>query len=161
MVPSLSGARRRGCENGIFSRKEFMEYMPRKKNDLTEKLTSLSDATMDAAKEAAETMGDAAKAVAKMAEPTVKKVRRKAEPTVKKAGEAIKETSRKATAALVPEVFVQWNGREAGCAELVDRAKADYKAQHKGAIRSCKLYVKPEDGTVYYVINGKSGQVSL
>ena len=146
--------------------------MPRKKKDLTETLANLSDATMDAAKEAAETMGDAAKAVAKMAEPTVKKVRRKAEPTVKKvrrktepavkkAEKAIKETSRKATAALVPEVFVQWNGQEAGCAELVEKAKADFKAQNKGAIRSCKLYIKPEDGAAYYVINGKSGKIDL
>ncbi len=135
--------------------------MPRKKKDLTETLANLSDATMDAVKEAAETMGDAATAVAKMAEPTVKKVRRKTEPAVKKAEKAIKETSRKATAALVPEVFVQWNGREAGCAALVEKAKADFKAQNKGAIRSCKLYIKPEDGAAYYVINGKSGKIDL
>ena len=102
--------------------------MPRKKKDLTETLANLSDATMDA---------------------------------VKEAEKAIKETSRKATAALVPEVFVQWNGREAGCAELVEKAKADFKAQNKGAIRSCKLYIKPEDGAAYYVINGKSGKIDL
>ena len=126
----------------------------------------------DAVKKASEKVGDAVKAAAKMAEPTVKaavekaeptvkKAVKKAEPTVKKAEKAIKETSRKATAALVPEIFLQWGGREVGCAELVEKAKADFKAQNKGAIRSCKLYVKPEDGMAYYVINGKEGKVEL
>lgn len=142
--------------------------MAAKKNDLTEKLEPMGDAV----KKASEKVGDAMKAAAKLAEPTVKaavekaeptvkKAVKKAEPTVKKAEKAIKETSRKATAALVPEVFVQWGGREVGCAELVDKAKADFKAQNKGAIRSCKLYIKPEDGMAYYVINGKEGKVEL
>ena len=43
----------------------------------------------------------------------------------------------------------------------MEKAKADFKAQNKGAIRSCKLYIKPEDGAAYYVINGKSGKIDL
>jgi F0F1-type ATP synthase membrane subunit b/b' len=139
-----------------------------KKSDLSEKLEPMGEAV----KKASAKVGDAVKAAAKMAEPTVKaavekaeptvtKAVEKAKPTVKKAEKAIKKTGRKAAAALVPEVYLQWGGREVLTEELVEKAKADFKAQHKGAIRSCKLYVKPEDGMVYYVINGQAGKVAL
>ncbi len=135
--------------------------MPRKKKELTEALSSLGDAAVDAAKEAAETAGDAAKAMAKMAEPAVRKVRRKTDPAMKKAEKALKETSRRAAAALSPELYVQWAGQEVSCAEVLEKAKADFKAQYKGAVRSCKIYIKPEDGMAYYVISGKEGKVPL
>ena len=140
----------------------------KKKNDFTEKLEPMGDAVKkasemvgDAMKAAVEMAEPTVKAAVEMAEPTVKKAIKKARPTVKKAEKAIKETSRKATAALVPEIFVQWGGRETNMADLVEKAKADFKAQNKGAIRSCKLYIKPEDGMAYYVINGKEGKVEL
>ena len=46
-------------------------------------------------------------------------------------------------------------GHEYSCQELAERCKEDFRANNKGAIRSCKLYVKPEDGMVYYVVNSK------
>lgn len=128
-----------------------------KKTELTEKLEPVTEAV----KETTEKVIDVAKAAAKAAEPAVKKAAKKAEPAVKKAEKAVKETSRKAAGGLVPTVYVQWMGKELDCAELVEKARADFKAQHKGAIRSCKLYIKPEDGAVYYVINGKEGKVEL
>ncbi len=126
----------------------------------------------DVAEKAAETVGEAAEAVAETVKPVVKRGRKKVEPVVEAAAEAVKpvvkrgrkalsEGGRKAAAALVPEVYLQWGEQEVSFAELVERAKADYKAQNKGAIRSCKLYVKPEDGMVYYVINSKEGKVAL
>ncbi len=126
----------------------------------------------DVAEKAAETVGGAAEAVAETVKPVVKRGRKKVEPVVEAAAEAVKpvvkrgrkaisEGGRKAAAALVPEVYLQWGEQEVSFAELVERAKADYKAQNKGAIRSCKLYVKPEDGMVYYVINSKAGKVAL
>lgn len=128
-----------------------------KKSELTEKLEPVTEAV----KETTEKVIDAAKAAAKAAEPAVKRAAKKAEPAVKKAEKAVKETGRKAAGGLVPTVYVQWMGKELDCAELVEKARADFKAQHKGAIRSCKLYIKPEDGVVYYVINGKEGKVEL
>ena len=120
--------------------------MARKKTDLSEKL----EPVVDVAVKAAGATSDAVKAAAK-----------KAEPTVKKAEKALKETGRKAASALTPEVYLQWMGQEVNTADLVERVRADYKANNKGAIRSCKIYIKPEDGMVYYVINKKEGKIAL
>ena len=32
---------------------------------------------------------------------------------------------------------------------------------HKVGVQSCKVYVKPEEGTAYYVINKVSGKLDL
>ena len=50
---------------------------------------------------------------------------------------------------LTPEVYV------------VERAKADYRTTHKVGVQSCKVYVKPEEGVAYYVINKVSGKLEL
>ena len=34
-------------------------------------------------------------------------------------------------------------------------------ATHKVGVQSCKVYVKPEEGTAYYVINKVSGKLDL
>jgi len=42
----------------------------------------------------------------------------------------------------------------------VEKAKADWKSTHSGRgqfIRNCKLYIKPEEGKAYYVINNRDG----
>ncbi len=140
---------------------------PKKVNvdDITEKVA-------DVAEKAAETVGGAVQAAAETVKPVVKRGRKKAEdagkavaekaePAVRKAKKALSEGGRKAAAAFVPEVYLQWGEQEVSFAELVEKAKADYKAQNKGVIRSCKVYVKPEDGLAYYVINDVEGKVSL
>ncbi len=54
------------------------------------------------------------------------------------------------------ELFVQFSGLEFSYEELVEKVKADYIAQTgKKTISSTKLYLKPEDMTVYYVVNEK------
>ena len=45
--------------------------------------------------------------------------------------------------------------------ETIDRAKADYRTTHKVGVQSCKVYVKPEEGAAYYVINKFSGKLDL
>jgi len=134
-------------------------------DDITEKVA-------DVAEKAAESVGEAVQAAAETVKPVVRRGRKKmentgkavaekAEPAVRKAKKALSEGGRKAAAALAPEVYLQWNEQEVSFAELVEKAKADYKAQHKGVIRSCKVYVKPEDGMAYYVINDVEGKVAL
>ena len=86
----------------------------------------------------------AKKAVAKPAEkkPVAKKVA--ANPAEKKVEE------KKA------ELYVQFSGFEFSYDELLEKVKADYIAQTgKKAISSTKLYLKPEELKVYYVINDK------
>ena len=54
------------------------------------------------------------------------------------------------------ELYVQFSGFEFSYDELLEKVKADYIAQTgKKAISSTKLYLKPEELKVYYVINDK------
>lgn len=86
----------------------------------------------------------------------------KAEPA-KKAAEkktTVKKTAAKTTAKKPAEkkseLFVQFSGLEFSYDDLLERVKADYIAQTgKKTISSTKLYLKPEDMTVYYVVNEK------
>ena len=62
------------------------------------------------------------------------------------------------------ETYIQFAGQEYKESEILDKVEAAYKeAGHRvSSIKSMELYVKPEDGAAYYVINGKfSGKVDL
>lgn len=135
------------------TKEEFMEKL----EPVGEAVTKASQALTEMAKEAAE------KAV-----PTVKAAAKAAEPTARAAEKAIRETGRKAAgaateaaSALIPKMYVQWDGHQVSCADVADRARADFRANNKAAIRSCRIYLKPEDGAAYYVINDKEGKVPL
>ena len=60
-----------------------------------------------------------------------------------------------------PELYVELNGKQYNITDVIDRAKADYRATHKVGVQSCKVYVKPEEGAAYYVINKVSGKLDL
>ena len=56
---------------------------------------------------------------------------------------------------LKPEFIVQYQGTDTDLAALAEAAKADFRQTKKRTlITELKLYVKPEEHTVYYVING-------
>ena len=56
---------------------------------------------------------------------------------------------------LKPEFIVQYQGDDVDLAALAEAAKADFRQTRKRTlITELKLYVKPEEHTVYYVING-------
>lgn len=115
---------------------------------------------------------DAAKKLSKKAEPaidaaknTIKTVTEKAEPAVRKAraatGAAV-AAGKKAAAALTQEVFVEYSGIKYDCSNVVERCKEDFKAKHNAErVRSCRIYIKPEDGMVYYVINELADKIVL
>ncbi len=98
-------------------------------------------------------------------EPVVRKARTVAESAAKKAEpvlEAAKNAGKQVTAVFVPEVYVQHANRQFDCGKLVEDCKEDFKAKHPSTmIRSCKLYIKPEDGMVYYVINDIEDKLAL
>ena len=78
-------------------------------------------------------------------------------PAVKKASTAKTETKK-------DEVFVQFAGEEFVVEEVMDKAKAAYVAEgHRvSAIKSIRLYIKPEERKAYYVINDKAaGSIDL
>jgi hypothetical protein len=62
-----------------------------------------------------------------------------------------------------PEIFVQYQGGEIGMDALVDAVKASFREEKKRTrITSLKMYVKPEEHTVYYVVNESfEGKVSF
>jgi hypothetical protein len=98
-------------------------------------------------------------------EPVVRKARSAAEAAARKAEpvlDAAKNAGKQVAAVLVPEVYVQYANRQFDCGKLVERCKEDFKAKHPSTmIRSCRLYVKPEDNMVYYVINDIEDKLGL
>ena len=81
-----------------------------------------------------------------------------AEPKKRKSSGA---AQRRGRPPLAPELYVELNGKQYNITDVIDRAKADYRATHKVGVQSCKVYVKPEEGMAYYVINKVSGKLEL
>ncbi len=66
------------------------------------------------------------------------------------------------------DVFVQFGGKEFSEEAIMSKVVAVWEAEGKkaSAIKRAKLYIKPEDGKAYYVINeglknGSTGAVNL
>ena len=56
---------------------------------------------------------------------------------------------------LKPEFIVQYQGTDIDLTALAEAAKADFhQTKKRTLITDLKLYVKPEEHTVYYVVNG-------
>lgn len=129
--------------------------------------TKISEKVNDAAAKTSEIVNDAAakaseKAVEKAAE-TKEAVKTAAKKTAAKVATK-KETKAAEKEALVPEVYIQYTGREANEKDVIERIKAAYVAEgHRaGSIKSLRVYFKPEEDAAYYVINQKyPGRVSL
>lgn len=64
---------------------------------------------------------------------------------------------------LKPEVIIQYQGADTDLSVLVEAAKADFRASKKRTlVTGLKLYVKPEDGMAYYVVNEQfNGKIPL
>ena len=157
-----------------------MKFNP---DELKEKLEPVGDAVAKAGKAVAKKAEPAVKAVGEKAKESQKLVGDKAREAGKAAGDKVKEAGkaagdkaragqkmaqakakeagREAVSAVTPMVFIQYGDRESVCDELIERVRADYKANNKGTVRSVKLYVKPEENTAYYVINGKEGKIDI
>jgi len=86
-----------------------------------------------------------------------KKTAAKAE-AVETVVEEVKKATRKK---MVPAIVVQWDETEVSVDAILEQAKAAYKAEHKGAITSCNIYIKPQEGMAYYVINDVEGKIEL
>lgn len=57
---------------------------------------------------------------------------------------------------LHPDFILQYQGTDIDMDALAEAAKADFHTTRKRAlITDLKLYVKPEEHKVYYVVNGK------
>ena len=65
-----------------------------------------------------------------------------AEPKKRKSSGA---AQRRGRPPLSPEVYVEFGTNQYNITDVIERAKADYRATHKVGVQSCKVYVKPEE----------------
>ena len=117
--------------------------------------------TQSAEEKVAEKVSDTAKeikATAKTAARTAVK-EAKAAKEVKGAKEAVKKTAAKRPAKKDMKVrtFVEYYGKQVEEKEMIARVKKAWtkKGKRVGEIKTLELYVKPEEGAVYYVINSE------
>ena len=67
-----------------------------------------------------------------------------AEAKESKTRKSAKAPARRGRPPLAPELYVEFSGKQYNVTDIIDRAKADYRATHKVGVQSCKVYVKPE-----------------
>ena len=113
------------------------------------------------AEKAVEKAATATPVAAKAAEKPAKAA--KAPKTVKapkaKAEKAPKAKAEKAAKAPAITLCVEHQGRQVTAEAVVAAVKADWTGE---AIKTLEVYVKPEDGAVYYVVNGTgTGKVAF
>lgn len=101
--------------------------------------------------ETAETPATESQAEVKSAEKAVKKAAPKAAKAPKTEKKEVKEEKSEVN------VVVEFNGTQRKVDEIVDKIKAEWvEAGHRvSTIKSLDVYIKPQDYTAYYVINGK------
>lgn len=75
-------------------------------------------------------------------------------PEQKAAAAKLRAAEREKAENMRPELFLQFQENDVNIADLVEAAKADFhKSKKRTLVTDMKLYVKPEDGMAYYVIN--------
>ncbi|MDE5802845.1 MAG: hypothetical protein K2I22_08030 [Lachnospiraceae bacterium] len=133
--------------------------MPAKKTAAKEAATEVKVTPVKAEKAVAEEKAAPAKAEAKAAPAKAEKVA-KTTKTTKTAKAAPAKRGRKpgSKTELKVSMNVQFGGKSYTTDDLVKIAKDVWKydlKQKAADFKSVELYVKPEDGMAYYVINGK------
>ncbi|MBO4897318.1 MAG: hypothetical protein J5590_03370 [Clostridia bacterium] len=122
------------------------EAAPAKAVDAAAKTAAKPAEVKPAAKPAAEKKPAEKKAEKK---PAAKK------PAAKKAPAAKKTTKKPAAKKFAPKetVTLQYAGAEFDFAKITKAVEADCKKKFKDTAKTLKIYVKPEDRAVYYVVN--------
>lgn len=123
------------------------------------------DNIRDAGEKAADAMKDNLQDIGEAADKTVETVRtvgKRGKESAEKIWKKVSELSQETKSALIPEVYVQIGWAEYDVDDLVKKCRKDYKEKNpKESIRSWKIYIKPEDQKVYYVINDVQGEIAL
>ena len=86
------------------------------------------------------------------------KVKKEKAVTPKKPG---RKANPKKARTPAPQIIFQIGGFEYNGTEIMERAKADYRASHKAGIHSCNIYIKPEENAAFYVINKVEGKIPI
>ena len=126
---------------------------PKAAEPKTEKTTAAASAKAE--KAAAAAKAKAEKAAAAAAAAKAEKAAAAAKAKAEKAPVVRKRAAKKSEVKL----YVQYQGMERSQEQIVEAVKAAWTG---AAIETLELYVKPEDGAVYYVVNGtESGKVDF
>lgn len=140
----------------------------KKADPAKEKLSETAKTAVKKTDKSAETSSETAKAVKEAKKDTTAKKttttkKTTTAKTAKKTGAkaAAGTTTRKTAAAktvkeVVPTVVLQYMGTDVTAKELSDRAQEAWIAEghKKSELKELVLYVKPEERTAYYVVNG-------
>lgn len=132
------------------------EMAAKLKDDLKK---AVSMATKSASKSLSKVGKEASKTAKEVAKTAGEKAAKVKDETVK----AAKDTMDKVKKDCKTEFYIQYRGREVKEEDLVEQIKKKYQDEgHEAAVTSVKVYVKPEDGCAYYVINDEcAGQIQL
>lgn len=85
-----------------------------------------------------------------------------AKKTAAKKPAAKKTAAKKTTKKKTNNVYVEFAGSKFNVEKIEKAVKADYtKKSGKKTMTTVNIYVKPEDGKAYYVIDRKKGDVAL
>ena len=91
-----------------------------------------------------------------------------AKPAAKKttAAKTTRKPAAKKGTEVKADVFVQFGGKEFSEEAIMSKVAWEAEGKKASAIKKAKLYIKPEDGKAYYVINeglknGSTGAVNL
>ena len=119
----------------------------------------VAEKVSDTAKEIKATAKTAARTAVKEAKAAKETVKKTAAKEVKGAKEAVKKTAAKRPSKKDMKVrtFVEYYGKQVEEKEMIARVKKAWtkKGKRVGEIKTLELYVKPEEGAVYYVINSE------
>ena len=90
--------------------------------------------------------------------PAAKTAAEKKAAAPKKAAPAKKAVAKKPAAKkeVKSSVVIEYAGRQIVARDVLEAAKKAYESMNKGAaIETIEIYVKPEEGAAYYVVNGE------
>ncbi|MBR6359385.1 MAG: hypothetical protein IKS11_07020 [Lachnospiraceae bacterium] len=131
-----------------------MATTEKKENILEKEVKAAEAATKKVAKASAETAKKAVSATKKAAKASGETVKKAAAATKK----AVKETGSKVTtpaAVKNAEITLQYQGSDFDVTNIALKAQEVFRSTgSKTPIKSLKVYLKPEDRTAYYVVNG-------
>ena len=101
------------------------------------------------------------KEVKKVTEEKVKKTKKAAEPKAKEVKEAAEKkttkTVRAKKTAAKATVTIEFAGRSVSAADIQEKAVKAFKEAHEDVeVKTIDLYVQPEEGVAYYVVNGEA-----
>lgn len=103
-------------------------------------------------------------AVAERVKDTKAGVAKVVEGTKTSAQRAVSTSKRMLASSKIKAIHVQYQGKEITESAIIERIVAAYTAagKKKTAIRELEVYLKPEESTAYYVINGdETGSVPM